>query len=219
MTELVELQIEEPVCSNPNIDAVDEDSRRIVLAEFSLERVSRYTFLWPHHCEAFASHCIDTLEAISELSPKPTKCVSGWLHDTDGFLRMRHKVLVSNLTKSGWDVVAQRDLGIALSVVPPGGLRSLVNSLQMPGLGWFLAFGDWCAPEVLTQPPFLASMKSFCCGRRLTPSRQFLDGLAERGGAVAYAAASDDRRPGAIVVSSKRMEEAALRLVATRAAT
>ncbi|MGC4070549.1 MAG: hypothetical protein QM784_38955 [Polyangiaceae bacterium] len=219
MTYSVELQVEEPVRANPNIDAVDEDSLRITLSDFSVEGVSRYSFLWPQRSEVFASQCIDALDAISEVSPKPAKCVSGWMHDIDGVLRMRHKVLISNLKKLDWIVAAERDLGIALKLANRGTLRSLIEPLLMPGIGWFLAFGDWCEPQVLTLPPFLATMKSFCCNRRLAPSRRFLEGLADRSGAVAYVNSSDDRRPSVVVATSKRMDNEALKLVDTWNAT
>jgi hypothetical protein len=99
------------------------------------------------------------------------------------------------------------------------GLRSLVESLQMPGTGWFLAFGEWCEPQVLMQAPFRATTKFFCCNRRLAPSRHYLEGLADRGGAVAYVTSGDDRRPGVVVATSKRIDKVTLSLVATSSST
>jgi hypothetical protein len=201
----VSLSIEEPVGPNSELDAVDEVGRRLTLADFEVRQVYRYSLRWQRGDRSFKTECPDVFEQLAALSAGPFTCIAGWKHDTQGDLRMRHKILCTNLRASGWHVVAEMDVGVATTTFGTGGLSGALEIVNDHRLGWFVGFGEWCRQGALVHPPFLETMRFFCANDRLAPSHQFLTALGAAGGAVAYPLPSDNERPQVVFIAAERM--------------
>jgi hypothetical protein len=112
------------------------------------------------------------------------------------------------LQRAGWSLALEPGIGLAVKAPNPPEVPAAIEGLRAARLGWFLGFGDWCDAVELGRPPFLPTMANFCWTGRLAASREFTEAVVERGGAFAYAVASDDRRPSVIVVAPVERHDA-----------
>lgn len=199
---------EEPVRSNSNITSLDERSQRLLLAEFSVENVCRYSLVWERAASVFDDESLGVLVALAEILSVPTHFVVGWKHQADGPLRIRHLQLRSFLTKTGWLVHTENRIGLAGLETAPGSLADIYRAIASRDVGWFLAFGDWASVTTLVQPPFRNTIEFFCWNHRLAPSLQFLNGVGVCSGAVAYRTAGDDQKPAVHLVTCRRVGQA-----------
>lgn len=207
MSPKVTLHAEEPVWPNTWLRAVDERERRIILAEFSVGTVCRYSFDWPYGDSRFRDEAVVLLEELTRFTPQPMICIAGWAHDPGGTLRFRHLNLKAKLEKEDWRVVATDGVGVAAKETSPGSLVAEIDAAQSLQAGWFVGFGRWCTAQALAAPPFVGTIRYFCQNGRLAPSREFLQALGETGGGVAYAVEGDDRKPGVVLLSTERLRE------------
>ena len=127
--------------------------------------------------------------------------VAGWSHDVSGLMLMRHHQLCAHLHRRGWSANVEPHIGIATH--PALALDELHQTVTERNIGWFLAFGEWANAANLVRAPFRNTITMFCANRRIAPSREFLGGLYEHNGALAYQAGGDDRRPAVHIVTTR----------------
>jgi hypothetical protein len=201
------LLCEEPLGPNPELTAVDDESSAITLAEFAVDGLCRYSFSWNRGEAEVEVRAVRLLDALGEHVPvKPNICVAGWRHEVPSGLRVRHRHVVSTLQRRGWQVRAESGIGLAMRAIDGGELPQAVELLRSTGhTGWFLAFGSWPSASALAQSPFRNTLASFCWTHRLAPSRPFLQGLRDAGGAVAYLVADDVHLARAILITPTAM--------------
>ena len=202
------VRVEEPLSENTDVDALDESSGKIVLANFSVDSIDRFIFTWPRGSSTSAIQFLIDLS----LHEKILGCVVvGWRHDTRGSLTTRHKIMASKLVASGWDVSAREGVGLA---VLPCQLESLETAIELASklaLGWFLVPSLTTARQI-SGDAFEPTLRSFCWTHRLTPSREFLSAMDRSLHAIAYVSNGDDRLPSVIVAVSKTNETVLARL-------
>jgi len=205
MSSPISILAEEPLTKNFDIDAVDESRNALSLANFEVPRLSRYSLRWARINRNFKTEYAEAIEQLSALTGRPISCVLGWKNDIQGTLRMRHRVMRSNLDRAGWATTALDGIGLAISAVKTGDLAGTLDLAHSLHLGWFVALGPQCEAGELTQPPFLETIRFFCWNQRLAPSHQFLERLAERDSIIAYAVSGDDRQPALIFLTTDRL--------------
>ena len=205
MTGPVSLIAEEPLTRNFDIDAVDESQSQLRLADFEVPTLSRYTLRWQRTNKNFKTECAAALERLSALTDQPISCVLGWKNDVQGALKMRHKIMRSNLARAGWSTTGLDGIGLAISPVKTGNLADTLGFARSLHLGWFVVLGEQCREGELTQPPFLETIRFFCWNQRLAPSFQFLEALAGRNTIIAYAVSGDDRQPALIILTAAHL--------------
>jgi hypothetical protein len=201
----ISIHAEEPLTTNVDIDAVDESQSTLKLADFEVPTLSRYSLRWQRTDKNFRTGCVEAIEQLSALTHRPIACVLGWKNDVQGALKMRHKIMRSNLDRAGWSTTGLDGIGLAISAVSSGDLARTLELAQSLHLGWFVTLGEQYNEGQLTQPPLLKTMRFFCWNQRLAPSYQFLEALAGRDSIVAYAVSGDDRQPALIVLTADRL--------------
>lgn len=205
MTRPERLICEEPIRPNPFVTSLDEASQRLVLAEFSIESVCRYTLVWERGAAAFPDDAITALASLADVVALPMHLVIGWRQDESGHQRGRHRNLVAALRKTGWEVRADIGLGLGVLATDSVKLAGVHETVRNRGVGWCLILGDGLKLDGLFAAPFRKTMEFFCWNHRLAPSSQFIRGLGDCGSAIGYCVSGDDRLPAVYLLSRERL--------------
>ena len=189
--------VEEPLTANDHVLAVNDASRKIELANFRIDGMSRYSLVWRTQEERARAepHLISRLLKFGEAS-----WILGWNHQKNGPYKIGNLRFLRKLQAAGWQTLAKENLGLGLRVVKED------DSLQQPPVhetlvsSWFLWFGP--SPDILdlSRDPFEPTLRLFCKTRRLYPSQHFLLALRDRRSGLLYEASGGGDLPGMIVV-------------------
>lgn len=199
----------EPLKRTEELAALDEESGALRLADFDVEGLWRYSFIWPGVREAGVPEpdVFRLLEQLHKLLSGTSVCVAGWRHGVPEELRRRHTLLSSRLKRQSWAVNAEPGIGVAMKATPIGSVSQTIHQLRAAGqAGWFMAFDAWKSPIDLHEDPFRKTIQSFCWSHRLQPSKQFLEGLREIRGAVAYVV-DDDMKDSRVILITPRGDQ------------
>lgn len=201
MSGAARVRVERPLGPNPALTALDEPTGRLVLADFVVSGAQRYVVAWTHGGDRDCAERVALAERALRAAADPICCVTGWPHETEGPLRIRHLGFAARLKKAGWSVATEAGLALGVRAVTGATAIETTNEGAGEARGWFLGSGAWCTVERLAAPPFQASMLAFCRSGRLAPSDAFTTGVIAAGGAFAYVLTDDAHPPSLVVVA------------------
>ena len=197
--------IEEPLQSNEQLLAIDEQRRVLRLADFGEPAMCRYSFthlegeVWP-----------ELLDAIAKQFHAAPRGVLIWKHEQSGDFRMRSQVRLARLRRQGFStkVLGTVGLGVApFTGVEPSAFHPVGVSFHPAGDGALILVDCDEAVEALfgTQAEsstLVEAGSSF----RLTPSREFLSWLATVSLRVLYLSWDQLERPGLVLLSHDKFD-------------
>ena len=214
MTARVICGLEEPLAPNQQLNAVGDEPGTIILADFGVEGLCRYSFTWHSDGADRMAQAAGILAPFADHLQAGAQWLIGWKHRLEGDYRFRSLRLKRKLEAAGWDVFACEDLGLSLkSLALTDGAELTPPELEPVQSGWAILFGRQISSQRLAEAPFDSTLRTFALTFRLEPSRAFLTELARRKSGAAYPAKGPSGLPGLVIISPKPASDVITRLL------
>jgi hypothetical protein len=197
--------VEEPLQTNEQLLTLDEETDRIVLNRFGIDRLNRYTLVWSGELVAATSPFAHLLHAIQQQLKTSASWLSVWMdHLADMDFSIRAKWIASMRRKEGWSIHPLRGLYVATKPIAGGDFN--ITDFYVQHGGKLLVFGDTVQPEQFAEPPARASMERLAIWHNLAPSQSFLFWIADQHVTIAYQVPVEGGDLFFVVISPHRLQ-------------